>query len=210
MTATTSQSSNKIPRSRGAFPRWFACGGRTVLRPAAGIFPKTVLFTALFSYGVAFLSSAAFGQTNEFYRAGELDFSGGPSFFIPASNIRAKEFGYFIETTYWQTWYTGTSLEVGNYDFGSGMSSVMGYTAAKQKFRLVPFAGHPFWGRWELEAMTGAVTWTDDGSKGISIGGETQFALSRLSGLFVTGEQQFDTNSKKDGADIKGGLRLSF
>jgi hypothetical protein len=156
------------------------------------------------------LAGVCSAQTNLWYHPAQLDFEAGPSVFFPMSNAGKPQYGYFLDTTYWQTFYTGTSLEVGNYDFTSGLSSVMGYTAALEKFRIIPFSSYRFWGRLELEADTGAVTWTDDGSKGVSVGFEAQFALGQYDSIYVRLDQQFDTETVKNGGSIKAALTLWF
>jgi len=149
---------------------------------------------------------AATAQTNEYYYAGELDIKAGASVFVTGPGTAETEYGYTVETVYWQTIHTGTGLELGDNHFQRGVVTTLNYSAVTEYYRITPWPQTRFFNRFDIYSKTAAETWYDDGSKGATIGGGIDFAFTKKAGLNLDFAQHFDSIADKTGE----GLKLSF
>ena len=165
---------------------------------------KTVLLLVL-------LTTSAFGQTNAFYRSGDMVVTVAPS--ISSKTFNGKNnlaYGYSLEYDYWHNSMTGTGLEIGTYDFRDTQTGYVDHMAVMQSVRLVPYSLSPRLGRFSFEGRMGAETFFHDGTKGLEFGLATTFALTPTSRFMIDTMQHFRANSNQDGLTVRAGLQFKF
>ena len=168
-------------------------------------------FFSILFFGV-FVATSAQGQTNDYYKVGDLTFSLAPTASLPASaaSLKGTVYGVSLETTYWQTDHTGTGLEIGKREFKGNTTSGIDHIAAIEAFRIVPAPNTPLFNRLSLNMFTGAETWLNTGAKGLELGVGSEFACTVNFRLFSEASQHFESTAEQSGLEFVAGLRWRF
>jgi hypothetical protein len=161
---------------------------------------------------VTLLAGKSLAQTNQWSSTGDLTFGVAPEISFPmVPNHRKSEvYGLEYQTVYWQTIHTGTGVSFGKRDFSEFSSGYIDHISATEYLRLTPWPTSPFLGRFSFEAYTGAVSWFDDGSKSVEIGGAAVCAITKSLALDVQARDELATTAGKSGPSVLAFIRVRW
>jgi hypothetical protein len=168
---------------------------------------SVLLLTTLLSFGQ---SSSPTITTNQWYKQGDMTLQIGPIITLPSLVNTHNQFGFSAETTYWQTLYTGTALEFGDFEVANFNPALIDHYSVLEKIRILPFSASSPFSRWDFLLVTGTDVRTTTGSKGVIIGAGSEIAITKSCRLAFNFKESFESVATQSGATVFAGLEWNF
>lgn len=151
-----------------------------------------------------------FSGTNEWYIKGDFTISLFGTTSIHSLVDKHNLYGISLEATYWQSEYTGTSVELGDFNIKNFNPELIDHISVLEKVRVIPFNPEPVFRRLDIVGITGTDTRLSDGSKGIVVGVGSEWAFTKNLRASVEVKEYFESIATDSTLTAALGLEYKF